>query len=87
MSKNTQTTLKNLLDTRLQELGCADLPAPVRTRLERKLANELDAATARLVVAVVTPRRVTAAFAAHLGVGRGHAVPPPMPPKPGVSGV
>jgi hypothetical protein len=87
MNKITNSTLKNLLDTRLQELGCADLPAPVRTRLERKVATELDAATARLIIAVVTPRRVAAAFAAHLGVGRVHAITPPMPPKPGVSGV
>ena len=84
MNKNAQNTLKNLLDTRLHELGCADLPAPVRTRLECKLATELDEATARLVVAVITPRRVAAAFAGHLGVGRGHA---DTPSKPGVSGV
>ncbi len=76
MSKNT---LKNLLENRLAELGCSDIPAPVRAELEQKLANQLEEAAAQLVVANVTPKRIAAAFAMHLGVGRGRNVPPPLP--------
>ena len=76
MRKNN---VKNLLENRLAELGCTELPAPVKTELENQLATRLDALAAKLAAKCITKNKLVAAYAAHLGVGRHRAVPPPLP--------
>ena len=81
--------LKKLVGERLNELGCADLPAAVREQLETEVSNAWNDEAVRLVPVIVTPKRVTLAFAGHLGVRRRRnaAVPPPLPPRPAGAGL
>jgi len=79
MSKKTQTTLKNLLENRLAELGCTELPAQVKVELENQLAAKLDEAAGKVAAKCITGKKLLATFAAHLGVRRDHVVPPPKP--------
>jgi len=75
--------LKELVVERLTSLGCSDLPAPVREQLEMEIARSWDDLATRLVTKIITPKHISVAFAAHLGVRRRSAKAQNL----GVSGV
>jgi len=69
MRENMNTpTLTKLLAERLNELGCGEIPTPVRAQLEDEIATKWADEAPRLVAETATPKRVALAFAAHLGV-------------------
>lgn len=91
MNKNT-VNLNKLVTARLGELGCAELPAAVRAKLETEVANRWHDTAKRLVTKTITAKHLAHTFAANIGNNCGKAInqPPGMPPKPpeppGVSG-
>jgi len=80
---------KKLVGERLNELDCSDIPAAVRKQLETELSTAWRDEVMRLVPLIVTPKRITLAFAGHLGMRRRRnaAVPPPLPPRPAGAGL
>lgn len=61
--------LKKLVSARLTELDC-DLPPAVRAQLEDEIATAWADEATRLVTATLTAKRLSQAFADHLGVRR-----------------